>query len=112
MKLLLEREDVNPDSHSMSGETPLSVAPKNGHEGIVKLLLGREDFNLNALNKISGQTLLLWAAENGHEEIVLRLLGREDIYPDWETKPGQTPLSVAAKSGHEGIVKLLLGLEF
>ena len=45
MKLLFEQEDVNLDSSSKSGRTPLSWAAENGHEGIVKLLLGREDVN-------------------------------------------------------------------
>ena len=41
--LLFGRRYVNPDSSYKSGRTPLSWAAGNGHEGIVKLLLGRND---------------------------------------------------------------------
>ena len=36
---------VNPDSACSYGQTPLSWAAANGHEGIVKLLLRRKDVN-------------------------------------------------------------------
>ena len=40
VKLLLEREDVNPDSLDEVGRTPLSYAAGNGHEGVVGVTPG------------------------------------------------------------------------
>ena len=47
MKLLLAREDVNPDRLDNDGKTPISWATENGHEA-VKLLLRQKDANPNA----------------------------------------------------------------
>ena len=101
---------VNPDSASKYGQTPLSWASENGHEGIVKLLLEWKDVNPNSTS-ISDETPLKLAAENGHEGIVKLLLGRKDINPNSSSKYVKTPLSLAAENGHEGIVKLLLERE-
>jgi ankyrin repeat protein len=40
VKLLLARDDVMADSKDKYGRTPLSQAAVNGHDTIVKLLLG------------------------------------------------------------------------
>ena len=48
MKLLLEREDVDPNSSGRDGRTPLSYAAERGHEDVVKLLLERRDVNSNS----------------------------------------------------------------
>ena len=102
---------LNPDSASKYGQTPLSLAAQNGHEGIVKLLLGRGDVNPDSSDG-DGGTPLSWAAKNGHEGIAKLLLRRKDVNPSTlDTFFGRTPLSWAAKNGHEGIVKLLLGRE-
>ena len=108
---LLGKRHVNPDSLSKSGRKPLSWAAENGHEGIVKLLLGRGDVNPSTPDMESGETPLLCAAKNGHEGVVKLLLGRGDVNPDSSDESGRTPLSWAADNGHEGIVKLLLGRE-
>ena len=43
VKLLLEREDTNPDTASTQYETtPLSWTTVNRHEGVMELLLARE----------------------------------------------------------------------
>jgi len=42
VKLLLEREDVNPDWPVRYGQIPLSLAAGGGCDGIVKLLLVRD----------------------------------------------------------------------
>ena len=108
--LLIGMRYVNPDSSSKSGRTPLMRAAANGHEGVVKLLLGQKDVNPDTPNTKNGRTPLSLAAKNGHEGIVKLLLERKDVNPDTpDTGYGRTPLSWAAKKGHEGVVKLLLG---
>ena len=42
MKQLLARDDVNPDKPDVCGQTPLYKATHNGHEGVVRLLLGQD----------------------------------------------------------------------
>ena len=59
MKLLLEREDVNPDFPDNGGLTPLSWAAKEGNHGVVKLLLGWEDVNPDMPKKIRSNPLSL-----------------------------------------------------
>ena len=110
IKILLEREDVDPDqADTKYGRTPLSWAAEGGYEGVVKMLLERMDVNPNQADTDYGRTPLSWAAKSGHEGVVKMLLAREDVNPNQaDIRYGQTPLSWAAKSGNEGIVKMLL----
>ena len=87
--------------------TPLLWAAKNGHHGVVRILLGREGVDPE-MPDIQDSTPLLWAANNGHEEVVKLLLGRNDVDPNRPDDQHGTPLSWAARDGHEGVVKLLL----
>ena len=82
---------INPNSSGKSGRTPLSWASGEGHENIVKLLLGREDVNPDIPDTKYGQTPLSWAAEYGREGVVELLLEREDVNPDSPSKFGRTP---------------------
>ncbi|KAJ5909044.1 hypothetical protein N7495_001726 [Penicillium taxi] len=94
---LLVEKGADIETEDKDGQTPLSWASKNGHETIVKLLLGKE----------YGQTPLSWASKNGHETVVKLLLEKgADIKT--KDKYGRTPLSWASENGHETIFKLLL----
>ena len=93
-----------------AGNTPLSWAARNGHDGAVKLLLERGGVDPERPNN-QNITPLSWAAEYGHEGVVKLLLGREDVEPNRPGYEGGTPLFWAANNGYEGIVKLLLGRE-
>jgi len=44
VRILFEREEVNSDKPDKYGRTPLSYAAWGGHEGVVKMLLGRADY--------------------------------------------------------------------
>ena len=41
MKLLLARDDVDPDSKNSMGRTPLARAALDGHESMVELLFAK-----------------------------------------------------------------------
>ena len=63
MKLLLARDDVNPDKPDVCGKTPLCKATHNGHEGVVKLLLREDGARLpGGTNQVEHSGVLLRAA--------------------------------------------------
>jgi len=105
---LVEAEGCDVNQEDCAGNTPLVWAARNGHMGVVKILLGRGDVNPDKPDEY-GQTPLGFAAENGHEGVVEILLGRGDVNPDKPDEDGQTPLSYGAENGHEEVVKILLG---
>ena len=108
MKILLGRNEVNPDKPDKYGQTPLNWAAFHGHEEVIKILLGRGDVNPDKPN-VSGRTPLCCAAICGHEGVLKILLGHDDVNPDKPDNRGQTPLCWAAENGHEEVVKILLG---
>ena len=97
VKILLEREEVNPDKPDSDGRTPLSFAAEDGHEGVVKILLGRGEVNPDGPDN-EGRRPLSFAAKYGREGVVKILLGREEVNPDKPDHDGRTPLSIAIRS--------------
>ena len=87
------------------GSTPLFVAARNGHVGIIETLFkARADINL--ANK-KQQTPAWIAARNGEHaclELIIKL--HADVHRADET--GTTPAMVAAQRGHDAILGLLL----
>ena len=73
--MLLEREDVAPDTPDHGGRTPLSWAAEGGHLDIVRIFLELGSIAPDTADK-DGRTPLLWAAEHGYGAIVKMLLGR------------------------------------
>ncbi|KAL7949484.1 ankyrin repeat-containing domain protein [Trichoderma barbatum] len=80
-----------------SAELATSSA-KNGHEVVLKLLLGKGKW-------YDLEDLLLLAAQNGHEEVV-KLLLENGATPYADVKHPR-PLRSAVTNGHERVVKLL-----
>ena len=108
MAALIERGGSGINQRDCISFTPLLHAAQQGNEGVVQLLLTRDDINPDNPD-IRGKTPLWWASLNGHEGVVKMLLARNDVNPN---KPDnffrKTPLLCASEYGHEGIVKLLL----
>ena len=131
VKLLLSQDDIGVNAQGGYERTPLlshdlppgvhkawhskicapcqgmGYAAKNGHEGVVKLLLSQDDLGVNSQGGY-GRTPLSFAAENGHEVVVKLLLSHENIGANSQDEWGDTPLLYAAEAGREGVVKLLL----
>ena len=105
---LMEMGCYDIDGEDFLGRTPLGWAAHNGHEGVVKILLGRKEVNPDKPDNGS-RTPLSWAADNGHEGVVKILLGRKEVNPDKPGPSGLTPLLYAACNGHEEVAKILLG---
>ena len=68
--------DIN--EGDFSGRTPLAWAAHNGHEELVKILLGREEVSPDK-PCLEGLTPLSYAAWSGHEGVVEMLLRREEV---------------------------------
>ena len=104
----LEMECYDINAGDFWGTAPLAWAACNGHEEVVKILLGQEAVNPDKRDN-DGCTPLSYAASRGHEGVVKILLGRHEVNPDRPSNHGLTPLSYAARNGHEGVLKILLG---
>jgi len=107
---LVEMESCDVNQKDYIENTPLLLAARYGHEGVVEVLLGRDDISPDKPNMF-GRTPLWVAARNTHEQVVKILLGRDDLDPNKSDIYGETPLWYAAANGHEGVVKILLGRE-
>ena len=105
--VLINDEGHEVDRQDCAGRTPLSWAARNGHEGVVKLLLERGNVDPDRPDKNNEGPLGL-AAIKGHEGVVKLLLERQDVDPNRPDKNDVTPLGWAAIKGHEGVVKLLI----
>jgi len=105
---LIVRRTYDINGRDFSGYTPLAWAARNGHDEMVKMLLGQKMLDPDKPDN-SGQTPLSRAAGKGHERVVQILLEQRGVNPDRPNNYGLTPLSCAARNGHEGVVKILLG---
>lgn len=95
------------DAKGDGGSTPLHSAIERGDEPISKLLLNRDDVDVNS---VSGRAMtpLLLAVIGGYDTIVANLLAHPDIYPNLARSRRPTPLSLAIISGHDEIARMLL----
>ena len=85
--------------------TPLHIAAQQGHEAVVRLLLGR-GASIDATDQ-EHRTALHTAAQQGHEAVARLLLGHGASI-DATDHESRTPLHTAAQQGHEAMVRLLL----
>lgn len=97
VSLLLSQKHVNVNRRGrvdqISFETPLGIAIKLGYAQVVKLLIQREDVDVNLPN-IFGSSPLDLAVRQRNSEILGLLLTREDIDVNARDGFGKTPLSI------------------
>ncbi len=115
MSKLLEIGLFAADLKDQDGRTPLMWAAHEGHEAAVKLLLGRQDVDVNMIDSnesLGGypRTALTCAVYYGHVGIVELLLEREDIDVNMRDNKDNrmTPLIWAAVGGYAATLKVLL----
>jgi len=101
----IKGSDIN--QSDCMGFIALMWAAWQGNEGVVELLLARNDVNPHKPSH-EGETPLWWASQNGHEGVVKLLLAQNKADPDKPNNDGRTPLWCGSSKGHEGVVKLLL----
>ena len=103
-RLIEAGADVN--LRNSLGVTPLFMASRYGHAGVVELLLANKA-DVNVVRKTDGVTSLMVASQDGHTEVVdLLLANKADV--NAARTDGATPLFMASVYGHAEIVKLLL----
>ena len=113
MHYLLEAGLFVADLRDHHGRTPLMLAANEGHEEAVRVLIHRQDVDVNTLYyeqaRYRPATALAWAACNGHVAIVELLLERDDIDVNLIGDPeSPTPLVYAASRGHKAVLEILL----
>jgi len=109
IRLLLSREDLQPDLPDSEGRTPLFLACDSGYEEAVGLLLERGDaVDPNVRAPWRAFSPLTTAAFHSYEGVVKLLLTHSNIDPNLLSQDGLTALSLAAIEGSEGVVRLLL----
>ncbi|KAK0432044.1 hypothetical protein EV421DRAFT_1911347 [Armillaria borealis] len=108
VRILLAQPGIEATMWDENYESPLMVAAGRGHSDIVRMLLEREDINLDAPSFVTQQTSLRYAADTGHEHIVEMLLKTDRVDVSSKDWHGFTALAGAAKEGKMQAVKVLL----
>ena len=109
---LLEDKNVNVNERYLNGQTALMMAVKYGNERIVRMLLEREDTDVNIISTyITGfghRTALAIAAIYDLPGMARMLLERTDIHVNARLRGGWTVLMVAVNKGHVRVCEELL----
>ncbi|CAH0000550.1 unnamed protein product [Clonostachys byssicola] len=106
VQTLLGREDIDPDSLTAWGDSPLATAIKCRHDDIVRLLISRLDVGLKFRSGVQGQ--LLAAVRRGSCEIMNLLLDKYRLNPNIHLKADKSLLGLAVFWRQKSIVVLLL----
>ena len=103
---MLPHPTAHLNSRNREGDTPLTIAVRQGQEKVVDALLAQQMVNVDISNK-RGETPLMVAAEQGHRKIAVALLDKvKDV--NIQSNEGDTPLMEAAEKGQKDIVEALL----
>jgi hypothetical protein len=95
------------DLQDLNGCNILHIAVEKGNIKIVKLLLSKEDIDVN-FRDLNGFTALHIAVERGNIEILKLLLSKENIDVNLQSLNGCNVLHIVVEKGNIEIVKLLL----
>ena len=72
-------ESLEHFSRNKFGKTAFTLACKNGHKSVVKLLLDHTERNIDLNARcISGMTALMYACSHGHKDVVQLLLDNSE----------------------------------
>ncbi|KAH6879581.1 hypothetical protein BKA70DRAFT_207350 [Coprinopsis sp. MPI-PUGE-AT-0042] len=89
------------------GETALTLACMQGHDGAVEELLHLPNISVNTAN-VDRKTALIWASAKGHEGAARLLIACPDLNINAAEYDGWTALIWASYRGFKGVVALLL----
>ncbi|CCX33707.1 Similar to Putative ankyrin repeat protein L93; acc. no. Q5UPG5 [Pyronema omphalodes CBS 100304] len=95
--------DINAiPSNSVTKDTALMYACREGHDDIVKLLLDHEDIQINLQKKEDGWTALMFACRYKMDAAAMKLLERDDIQVNLRNEDfGSTALMLACAEGNK-----------
>jgi ankyrin repeat domain-containing protein 50 len=93
--------------HSSPDANNLMIVSYFGLEALLKLLLEKNDVDLNSKDSCD-RTPLLWAVAEGHVQVVKRLLEEDSVDLNLKDNRGWTPLMWAVEMDHIEITKMLL----
>ena len=96
------------DQKDETDRTPLSWAAEYGHEPVVRMLIEREEVDINSKDNRYEKTPLSWAAEKGHEAVVQLLIKRDGVEINSRDMCGRTFLSVAAEQVYRASMQLMI----
>ena len=101
---------IDPNRGDKYGKTPILLAAEEGHEGVVKLLLGRKDVNPHIFGMFRVNPNICYD-ENKPDRVMWLAYEWEKVYGNMRNKNGLILLRFAIKGRHNKVVELLLGRE-
>lgn len=107
--LLVETDDIHLNSEDEFGQTPFTIACRDGQTQIVQLLI--DTYNVDVMRKdVQRQSPFFIACARGHLEIMKVLLKTGKVDTEAKNANLETPLAIAAKNGQTDAVKFLIGI--